>query len=485
MLFVTDEFLIFFLIVYVLFWLVSDRLRIPLLIGASLFFYATWSFIFTFHLLLVVVINYLVMELWRIYGKKWIFVLLQIANVANIGVFKYYYFFADVIGRVIGNPALYEENLRQADRLAGSEIFLPLAISFYTFQIMAYGFDMYRGTYTERHSFSQVLLFKSFFPQLIAGPIMRSNELLPQIRQLSHGDGPRPDFDMHKKGLWLVLIGITKKVLIADQIVYYVSPLFYASTDPATPFAFDPLVIWLGVLGCLAMLYADFSAYSDLARGFGYLLGFEIPINFKAPLFMTSISDFWRRWHLTFSRWIRDYIFIPLGGSRVSEGRVYLNYTITFAIGGLWHGASYPFLIWGVGVGLWISIENFLEKRGLPMVPENLAWRGVRVLIAWIFLLVSSIFFFGPGAEYCWNAVAQMFHVTAFGSEELRVLPGVEPFAYALLATLLFHLFEERPAYFTWLRRYENWLLPAAAVGLVIAITQFAGQNKDFFYFQF
>lgn len=485
MLFVTDEFLVFFIIVYVLFWLVSDRLRIPLLIAASLFFYATWSFIFTFHLLLVVVVNYLVMELWRIYRRKWIFVALQLANVANIGVFKYYYFFADAIGRVIGNPALFEENLRQADRLAGAEIFLPLAISFYTFQIMAYGFDMYRGTYSERHSFSQVLLFKSFFPQLIAGPIMRSSELLPQIRNLYHGDGPRPDFNMHKKGLWLVMIGIAKKVLVADQILLYVSPLFYASSDPATPFAFDPLVIWLGVFGCLAMLYADFSAYSDLARGFGYLLGFEIPINFKAPFFLTSISDFWRRWHLTFSRWIRDYIFIPLGGSRVAEHRVYINYVVTFAIGGLWHGASYPFLIWGVGVGVWISIENFLEKRGLPMEPQNLAARGLRVIIAWIFLLVSSVFFFGQGAEFCWNAVVQMFHLTSIGSEELKVLPGVEPFGYSMLAILLFHLFEEKPAWFTWLRRYENWLLPAAGFALIVAITQFAGQNADFFYFQF
>ena len=285
MLFVTDEFLIFFVVVYLLYWTVGQRLRIPLLIGASLFFYATWSFIFTFHLVLVVLVNYLVMELWRIYRKKWIFVGLQIANVANIGVFKYYYFFADVIGRIIGNPALFEENLRQADRLAGTEIFLPLAISFYTFQIMAYGFDIYRGVYTEQHNFRQVLLFKSFFPQLIAGPIMRSSELLPQIRELSEGRGPLPDADMHKKGLWLVLIGITKKILIADQLLVYVSPLFYASNDPTTPFAFDPVMIWTGVFACLVMLYADFSAYSDLARGFGYLLGFEIPINFKAPFF--------------------------------------------------------------------------------------------------------------------------------------------------------------------------------------------------------
>ena len=485
MLFVTDEFLVFFLIVYLLFWVVSDRLRMPLLIGASLLFYATWSFLFTFHLLLVVLVNYLVMELWRIYQKKWIFVALQLANVANIGVYKYYYFFIDAIGRIIGNPALFEENLRHADRLAGTEIFLPLAISFYTFQIMAYGFDIYRGVYAERHTFSEVLLFKSFFPQLIAGPIMRSSELLPQIREMGLGNGPRPDANMHKKGLWLVLIGVTKKVLVADQLVRYVSPLFYASTDPSVPFTFDPLVIWSGVFACLVMLYADFSAYSDLARGFGYLLGFEIPINFKAPFFMTSISDFWRRWHLTFSRWIRDYIYIPLGGSRVGESRMYLNYVITFTIGGLWHGASYPFLIWGLGVGLWISLENFLERRGVRMVPDNLALRVVRIAVAWIFLLVSSVFFFGPGAAYCGNAIAQMFHFTAFGSSELQGLPGSEQFLYAVLASLIFHLFEERPVWFTWLRRYENWLLPVLGLALVIAITQFAGQNKDFFYFQF
>ncbi len=482
MLFVTDEFLLFFCVVYLLFWTLPDRFRIPLLIVSSLFFYATWSFLFTFHLLLVVTVNYLVMELWRIHRKTWIFVGLQILNVANIGVFKYYYFFADIIGRIIGDPALHESALREAHRLEGHEIFLPLAISFYTFQIMAYGIDIYRGVYTERHPFSQVLLFKSFFPQLIAGPIMRSNELLPQLRDVSQGNGPRPDLDKHKRGLWLILAGVFKKVLIANQMIAYAAPLFSPGSDPD---AFHPGSVWLGTIACMMMLYADFSAYTDLARGFGLLLGFEIPINFKAPFFMTSIADFWRRWHLTFSRWIRDYIFIPLGGSRVSETRVYLNYLVTFTIGGLWHGAAYPFLIWGAGNGLFLAVEGALEKRGISMWPDNWILRIFRLSIAWLFLIVSSMYFFAPSGAFGLAATLQMFDFTAMADYELAVLPGAEQVYYALLAVFVFHLFEEKPEYFTWLRRYEIWLLPLAALALILALTQFAGQNKDFFYFQF
>ncbi len=483
MLFVTGEFLVFFVVVYLLYWTLPDKLRIPVLLVSSLYFYATWSFLFLLHLIIVVAVNYVVMEVWRIYPRKWIFVALQIANVCNIAFFKYFYLLADALGALFGLPAWEEPVLRESMRLAGSEIFLPLAISFYTFQVMAYGFDIYRGVYDRKHSFLQVLLFKTFFPQLIAGPIMRSAELLPQIQNLWEGRGARPDRRMMAKGLWYCAIGVFKKVAIADQLLVFAAPLFgNASVAPAE---YAPQTIWLGVLACLFMLYADFSAYSDLARGFGYLLGMEIPENFKAPFFMISISDFWRRWHLTFSRWLRDYLYIPLGGSRAGPWRVSFNLFFTFLIGGVWHGASYTFLVWGALMGVIIAGEALLGRYGVPEWPASLPGRAARLLITWILFMATSLFFFAPGWIWCLGALQQMFNLPAFLDGDLKWLANLETLLYATLAVLLFHFVEEKPQWFRGLRNYEAYLLPAAALLLVIIITQFGGGPKDFFYFQF
>ena len=495
MLFVTDTFLIFFLVTYGVFWYLPVRFRIPFLVGASLFFYASWSIIFTVHFLVLIAINYFVMEIWRDYRKKWLFILLQIGNVANIAVFKYYYFFADFIGALFGFSDLRHPQLAYSHRDIGAEITLPLAISFYTFQIMAYGFDIYRGTYDRRHNLRDVVMFKSFFPQLIAGPIMRSKELLPQIADYAKFAPTSPDSNMTRKGLWLILIGIVKKILVADQLLVVIAPVLSAPTE--TIALYSPQDIWVAMFSCFVFLYCDFSAYSDLARGFGFLLGFEIPINFRAPLFSYSISEFWRRWHMTFSLWIRDYIFIPLGGNRVSEGRVYFNFIFTFFIGGLWHGASYTFVLWGVYMGVMISLEAFMDKRGIPEWPGTLLPRILRYVVTWIFFVVSLPLFFAPSPEKIgsssafdslhWSLVviARMFHPAAFFEEAARTLSMPQVVLASIGATVVFSLFEQKPSLFTWLRKYERRLLPILGLVVIFALMEFAGGQKDFFYFQF
>ncbi|MBR33249.1 MAG: hypothetical protein CMN77_18260 [Spirochaetaceae bacterium] len=474
MLFVTQEFLLFFIVVALVYWLIPGRFRMYWLILSSLFFYATWSFVFTFHLLFVVGMNYVVMELYKIHRKKWIFFALQIGNLANIGVFKYYYLILDFFGILFSQDWLREESLRMHDRLQGQEILLPLAISFYTFQIMSYGIDIYRGQYTNQHTFKEVLLFKSFFPQLIAGPIMRSSELLPQIQKMSEFTSPTAE--QTERATWLIIAGIVKKMLIADQITGALIPFLHGD-----PTSFPSHLVWVYTVGCLAMLYADFSAYTDLARGTGLLLGFEIPINFKAPLFMHSVSDFWRRWHLTFSRWIRDYIYIPLGGSHVPEYRNYINLTITFFIGGLWHGASYTFVLWGILTGVILSAESFAFRRGWQEWPDALGGRILRIVISYIIFLPSTVFFFGKGLDWCGDAVLQMFSFQFAGEvpENFSIL------GYGILATLFFHLIDEWPEFFVKLRKHDRWLLPIGGIALILAMTQFAGPGKDFFYFQF
>jgi len=256
-----------------------------------------------------------------------------------------------------------EKQLRQSHSELGYEILLPLAISFYTFQIMSYGFDLKNKIYVKKHSLAEFLLFVSFFPQLIAGPIVRSQDLLPQMQLLKEGILPIPNFSQIKAGLWLLVSGVIKKIFIANQLLLNIQPLLL----PESPSVFEipPISFWILSLSFLVMLYADFSGYSDIARGLGKLLGFELPINFKAPFFFSSFSDLWKRWHLTFSSWIRDYIFIPLGGSRGSEWLVCRNIFITFLFGGIWHGAGVHFVVWGIWHSAMLIIERQYAKTKL------------------------------------------------------------------------------------------------------------------------
>ncbi len=477
MLFVTEQFLLFFIVVFLVFWALPVRWRLEFLLVASIFFYATWSVVFALHFLLVIAVNFVVMEIWKLHRKKWIFFTLQILNILNIGFFKYFYFLADVIGRLSGQDWLRQPWLFETHAATGAEIALPLGISFYTFQIMAYGIDIYRGSYARAHSFRDVTLFLTFFPQLIAGPIMRAQELLPQIGEYRTKDNP-PDPDMFWRGLWLVLLGVVKKLLVADRLLEYCIPVL--SAGPQSVAQFHTASLWFSIVSMSMMLYCDFSAYSDIARGLGFLLGFEIPINFRAPFLSDSVSEFWRRWHLTFSTWIRDYIYIPLGGSRAGTVRNYLNLGITFFIGGLWHGASYTFAFWGIYMGVILSIEAFVRRNGAP--PWAALWpvRILRWMLATFLISLSAVWFFSPSWEWSMSLLSVLF----LGGGT-KWPPGGEIFFVSVAAVALFHWFEEKPGTFAQLRRFESVLLPLIAFVMIILIVQYSGGPKDFFYFQF
>jgi D-alanyl-lipoteichoic acid acyltransferase DltB (MBOAT superfamily) len=354
---------------------------------------------------------------------------------------------------------------------------------------MAYGIDIKRGVYDTKHTIFEVLLFKVFFPQLIAGPIMRSNDLLPQIRRLNTDPSWSVDPRKLKDGLWLIILGVFKKVVIADQLLRFAAPMIMgaraAGSDKVMPWDYDSISVWAVVLGSMMMLYTDFSAYTDMARGFGKMLGFELPINFKAPFMMHSISEFWKRWHLTFSLWIRDYIFIPLGGSRVTESRIYVNYFITFLIGGLWHGANWTFVFWGGLMGFFISVELFLTKRGYPEWPASIAGRIFRPSIAWIVMIFSGTLFFAPDINWSWSAIARMV-MWQNPSDTLKSIGDPAIAVYSLFAVAFFHLIEERPEFFRKIPgKYETGLLVVSALILVFLLIGFAGGPADFFYFQF
>ncbi|MBL8022552.1 MAG: MBOAT family protein [Leptospirales bacterium] len=480
MLFVTGQFLLFFLIVLVIHWSLPPRFRVWFLTAASLYFYASWNLLFTLHFVTVIGINWTVIELWRTFRKNWIFYSLQVGNVLNLAFFKYFYFGADIIGRLTGLSWLSQPTLFESHRMLGHEILLPLAISFYTFQIMSYGFDIFREKYTEKNSLLEVLLFKAFFPQLIAGPIMRSHELLPQIRR-AWTEGLPLDENAFYKGLWLCIIGIVKKVFLADQLTVFLSPIMAAS-DPGI---YHPVYLWLTPIVFVAMVYADFSAYSDLARGFGLLMGFQVPVNFKAPLFMISVSDFWRRWHITLSLWLRDYVYIAMGGNRVSNARIYLNFIVTFFLGGLWHGAAYTFVVWGTMVGVMLSLEAFAVSKGIPEWPSAWWSRGLRLLVAHLMFWPSTIFFMAPSWSWSIQALPGMFNLRQW-LDVTRATPAhLETVAYCAAGILFFHLFDEFHGRLGFIRRFEKWLIPLVSIAMIIGLSQFTGGQKDFFYFQF
>lgn len=346
MLFNSIPYLILFAFTYLIYWNIPQKGRKPLLVISSLLFYAYFSFPFLFHFLFVILINYAFSE-WMFRKKDKgetfdsVLYTIVILNVINLAFFKYFYFITDSLYGLTGYPSFKE--------ISGSwSIFLPLAISFYTFQIIAVQVDIYRGVIEKRMSTVDYFLFILFFPQLIAGPIMRSQDFLPQL------DNPTIDEDRMKKGIFLIIGGLFKKVIIAENIAPIIAPLYM---DPSK---YDSFSIFFSVLAFGIQVYCDFSGYTDMARGSANLLGYEIPENFQGPFLSQSFRELWSRWHITLSSWLRDYIYIPLGGSKGSIFRSNLNSFITMCLGGLWHGANWAFVIWGAYLGALIWIERSL-----------------------------------------------------------------------------------------------------------------------------
>ena len=293
-------------------------------------------------------------------------------NLAIISYYKYANFFWDTVNSVVST------------NLNAGEIILPLAISFYTFTQIAYLVDAYRGETREtNYDLPTYSLFVVFFPQLIAGPILRHDELIPQFRQLRNFIFSQKNMAL---GLSLFSLGLCKKVLIADTI----SPWVALGFNNAEDLSF--IEAWVGALSYAFQLYFDFSGYSDMAIGLGLMFNIKLPINFNSPYKAISISDFWRRWHITLSNFLRDYLYIPLGGSRRTELRCYSNLMITMLLGGLWHGAGWNYVIWGGLHGVYLSINHWWRKLNIPM-PKVLAWviTFIAVIISWVLFRGQNI----------------------------------------------------------------------------------------------
>jgi alginate O-acetyltransferase complex protein AlgI len=300
-------------------------------------------------------------------------------NLTSIGIFKYAGFFANSVAQLSVDL---------------SYIVLPLGISFFTFQQIAYLVDAYRGE-VRGDGFVNYALFVAFFPQLIAGPIVHHSEVLPQF---ARRETYRPNLDNLSLGISIFVIGLAKKVVLADGIAVYSTPVFAAAQGGADPTLFEA---WSGALAYTFQLYFDFSGYSDMAVGLGLMFNIRLPINFDSPYKAVNVVDFWRRWHITLSRFLRDYLYIPLGGSRRGPERRHVNLMLTMLLGGLWHGAGWTFVIWGGLHGVYLVINHLWHgvRRRLGHDLQQSTWLGrvtartvtfLAVVVAWVFFRAES-----------------------------------------------------------------------------------------------
>ncbi len=361
------------------------------LIAASLIYYGWWNPYYLFLIAISVLFNFFcgktIQKKRASYGKA-ILICGIIINLLTLCYYKYFNFFLDTANVIL------ETEFRV------SEIILPLAISFFTFQQITYLVDSYRGL-TEQHGLLHYFIFVTFFPQLIAGPIVHHSEMIFQFKKKTGFKNK----DM-AVGLTIFFIGLFKKVVLADSLAVHSSPIFL-SAEQGEPISF--FVAWAGALGFSFQLYFDFSGYSDMAIGCAKVFGINLPVNFNSPYKATSIIDFWRRWHITLSRFLRDYLYIPLGGNRKGPNRRFLNILVTMLIGGLWHGASWTFVIWGGVHGILLIINHVWRQIPLPtdnclsgikFLTKNTARLTTFLLVAGAWVIFRSESFAGAQNMY-------------------------------------------------------------------------------------
>ena len=390
MLFNSAIFIVLFFFVYLLYWPLPVRGKHYLIIVASLLFYAWYSVPLLVLFLLLIIVNYAVSQRLLRNKNRLLLAATVGLDLAVLGFYKYFYLFAESYGVLVGDD--YISHLRgnwMEDYQF--QIVLPIAISFYTFQIIAFVVDCYRGTVSEPLPPRKFFLFILFFPQFVAGPIMRADDFIAQI------DRPTHTKDRVVNGTLYILMGAVKKVLIADRIGV-VSDAIWA--DPAR---YDAIYLFLILPAFVVRIYCDFSGYTDIARGLAKLMGYEIPENFRGPFLAKSMAELWGRWHITLSTWLRDYVYIPLGGSRTSEFRVNVNVMITMGLGGLWHGATWNMLLWGCFVGSFLVVERFFRNKKIRLLPKGRLGDVFRVAYTFGGFAVSGAFFKAPHISDTWD----------------------------------------------------------------------------------
>jgi D-alanyl-lipoteichoic acid acyltransferase DltB (MBOAT superfamily) len=471
-LFNTPEYFIFLIIVLILYYALTRRFQNYMLLLASYIFYAFWDYRFLSLILISTTVDYLVgRAIYRATDpgrRRWLLLVSLAVNLGILGFFKYFNFFANSAERLLSTlgfsvslPVLY--------------VILPVGISFYTFQTMAYTIEVYRGQMRPVDSFLDFALYVCYFPQLVAGPIERPQNLLPQLQARR-----TVSTDRFITGCVLILIGLFRKVVIADGIGAQIDPIFAAPGSYSTPELLKGLYLFA------LQIYCDFAGYSDIARGTSRLLGIELMRNFNQPYFSATITEFWRRWHISLSTWLRDYLFIPLGGSRHGTSKTYRNLMVTMLLGGLWHGAAWTFVIWGGLHGLYLAGERFLgiNRQAKKALEYPTAWDRRRVLgllVTFHLVLLSWVFFRSSGLSTALNYLVNLFSFR--GMETIMaVLPAVLiPWALVLLVDVPQFITGRHTVLLGWPRLVRNLAVTAMLFLILLGV----GTRAPFIYFQF
>ena len=386
MLFNSIEYFYFFVVAYLFYWALAKKQLVfqnAFLLVSSYVFYGWWDYRFLGLIFISTVIDFfLAKQIYTIQESQIKKLLLSLSLCVNLGLlafFKYYNFFIDSWVELLTSVG-YEFN-----SITTLEIILPVGISFYTFQTLSYTIDVYYGRLKPSKSFINFATFVSLFPQLVAGPIERARNLLPQLEQ------PRTfSKSLLLQGLYLMLWGLFKKIVIADSLAPLTDKVF---EDPSL---YNGGTLLLGLLYFTFQIYCDFSGYSDIAIGTAKCFGFQFKTNFNFPYFAQNISDFWRRWHMSLSNWFRDYIFIPLGGSKVSTIKFIRNILVVFLVSGLWHGANWTYVFWGLTHALIYFITQYIKlpihSSGFKNIVTT-CFTFIAVMIAWVFFRSPTISF--------------------------------------------------------------------------------------------
>ena len=490
MLFNSLDFVIFFVIVLTSVAIIKNRKfkHLFLLYSSYFFFYYTSNYLIVLLIASTLLDFYIAKFIWKtpsIIRKKILLCTSLSGNLGLLGFFKYSDF-AILQFNIIGTQ------FNGSTEIPFLNLALPIGISFYTFQTISYTVDVYRGKLEPSKSLKEFALFVSFFPQLVAGPIVRAKDFLPQLREKIENNHVtsklrliRIEEKNLKIGITVMIIGFLKKMFFADNIAPFVNEVF------GNPVGHESFTIILATIGFAIQIYGDFSGYSDIAIGAALILGFKLPINFNKPYFATSPSDFWKRWHISLSSWLRDYLYIPLGGSKKSNIRTYVNLTIVMFLGGLWHGASWNFVVWGLLHGGYLAIHRLIINK-FPIVNESKFFKTrigkiVSILVMQYFVFLAWIPFRIEDTDHMIYAITKYLYLDFNFEQTLEIIQRFEIPVFLMLLFVILHFISYK--YQNLIDKIANynmkkWFL-FSTICIALIVFFYGGTAEEFIYFKF
>lgn len=473
MLFNSQVFLVFITLFLPLFFLSRGQTRLLISLGASYVFYGWWDWRFLGLIWFSTLLNFFLgSTIFRTKPdtRKKLITLAVVINLGFLGFFKYFNFFIDTANQLLNAIGM-------GAGLGMLEIILPVGISFYTFQTMSYTLDIYRGKITPEPSLLRFATFVAFFPQLVAGPIVRAEIFIPQLYRNN-------TFQWNRfiGGLGLVLVGYFKKVGVADTLAILVDRVY------DSPGAFSPTMVIIACVFYSFQIYCDFSGYSDIAIGLARIMGYDFPENFRSPYFSRNFSEFWTRWHISLSSWLRDYLYIPLGGNRRGALRTGVNLMLTMLLGGLWHGANWTFVVWGGLHGIYLIVQRLIQPLGRQLPDRGIVSSVMNLSsIVFVFLLTTFtwIFFRSQSISEAFVILERIAMFRGFSGSDLLFMFPLTKGCLLIFLVLIIDLTMTRVNILAWLplRPYTALVL---FVGLILTIA-FLGtfDSQQFIYFQF